>query len=647
MQFQNSFFLISLLLLALPIVLHFWSIRAVKTQFFSHVALLKKVLVTSKKESQLRNKLLLLTRLLALAFLVFTFCKPFFERNAAQNLGKSLAGSETSVDLSCSVVSSPDMLGKVLMLLKNADKTSETVLSESNCEQQAAFASEYIKSSSVKRQVVASDFQKGFWDMGDNKSITPTTLVHLGETRQTPNVFVDSLWLNEQYVRVGLTNNVTLQLENSGVQENEHVLIELKVGNTSVSSQTVAVMPKSKIKFSLPILVQDTNAVYCQIRVDDGSWTFDNVFHFVLKATTTLPISVLADKERGKAFKTAYDQEKVFACQVFDNPTLTYLPQKESNLYIVNTEEEPNPNVVKSLLSKAKQGSAVVLMPSPKWSKNVYDLLNMEMGKEVADKQEVPKNTIEMELPNVKHPFFANVFENMSVSAQMPSVLPTAVLKGSNNVILKTADGQPALAEYWCGAGRLYLFSFALGGQETFSRNALFLPVFYRIAEKSARNQLEPYYRKGQKLLEISLPSDQLEDAVLSLEQEGLKMVPEQRVVAQRVQVYLPENILSGVWKVNDKKGGTVATVALNIDKSESMMEFYTLAELKEKCASQANVQVVSFDEYKDASENLSGKATGWELWRYAVAISFLFLLAEILVARFLRKKAAVKSKSL
>jgi len=83
MEFVNPFFLWALLALCVPIIIHLFNFRRFKTVYFTNVKFLKEVKEETASRSKLKHWLVLLSRLLALAFLVLAFAQPFLPKQDA------------------------------------------------------------------------------------------------------------------------------------------------------------------------------------------------------------------------------------------------------------------------------------------------------------------------------------------------------------------------------------------------------------------------------------------------------------------------------------------------------------------------------------------------------------------------------------
>src|SRR5690606_1748862 len=77
MYFKHPEFLYFLFLLVIPIIVHLFQLRKFRKTPFTNVKFLKKVIVQTRKSSQLKKWLTLLARCLALTCLVFAFAPPF------------------------------------------------------------------------------------------------------------------------------------------------------------------------------------------------------------------------------------------------------------------------------------------------------------------------------------------------------------------------------------------------------------------------------------------------------------------------------------------------------------------------------------------------------------------------------------------
>src|SRR5690606_19429800 len=77
MQFKYPEILYALLLLIIPIIIHLFQLRRFEKVAFTNVQFLKNITLQTRKSSQIKKWLTLLTRLLLLACIILAFAQPY------------------------------------------------------------------------------------------------------------------------------------------------------------------------------------------------------------------------------------------------------------------------------------------------------------------------------------------------------------------------------------------------------------------------------------------------------------------------------------------------------------------------------------------------------------------------------------------
>ena len=85
MNFLYPGFLFALLTIAIPIVIHLFNFRKFKKVYFSNVQFLKEAKEQNSSREKLKHLLVLFSRILAVAFLVFAFARPFVSSEKTLN----------------------------------------------------------------------------------------------------------------------------------------------------------------------------------------------------------------------------------------------------------------------------------------------------------------------------------------------------------------------------------------------------------------------------------------------------------------------------------------------------------------------------------------------------------------------------------
>ena len=76
MSFAYPEFLFALAAISVPIIIHLFNFRRFKKVYFSDIRFLKDVEIETKSRNKLKNLLILLSRILTIAFLVLAFARP-------------------------------------------------------------------------------------------------------------------------------------------------------------------------------------------------------------------------------------------------------------------------------------------------------------------------------------------------------------------------------------------------------------------------------------------------------------------------------------------------------------------------------------------------------------------------------------------
>ena len=217
--------------------------------------------------------------------------------------------------------------------------------------------------------------------------------------------------------------------------------------------------------------------------------------------------------------------------------------------------------------------------------------------------------------------------------------------------ILRLRDGESYLADFASGAGHVYVFSAPFSkAYSDFTAHALFVPVMYRMAMLSYRNDQLPAYRLTQATVALTLPggstitskpAEPADEASVRLVKDSLTLIPAQRVVGQELRLGLPQGMNEPGFYQVQRKGKLLTTLAFNQDKRESELAAYSADDLRKMIGSnRPNLRVVEDGVSGSGLAKLQAEQTGQPLWRYFLIMALICLLAETLLVRFGNRKA-------
>src|SRR6266446_6276355 len=108
MLFTYPEFLFALSALSIPVIIHLFNFRRFKKIYFTNVRFLQEIKQDTRSRSRLKHLLILLARLLAVAFLVFAFAQPSLRAKRGNPLMTGIKHVSIYIDNSFSM----DAVGK-------------------------------------------------------------------------------------------------------------------------------------------------------------------------------------------------------------------------------------------------------------------------------------------------------------------------------------------------------------------------------------------------------------------------------------------------------------------------------------------------------------------------------------------------------
>ena len=628
MVFLNSIFFYAFLCLAIPVLIHFFGTRKYKKVFISNIEHLLAIKKSTVSVNRILHLLLLFMRLSLIAFLVLAFLNPVKSGSVTVESTKAKYFFDDSPSVCEGRIPGINSIkNRVLTDSLNNPQNFNGDCSYNSAGLLKVFLNQN-KGLSLNK-VLISDFQTSFANKIDTATKDQLSLVHFANESRKFNLFVDSLWVSENFIKPNLEMVLYVKLKNSGIEEAKDAIVEFKLNDVSVSSKALNILAGRSEVVSFPLFLRSAGNYPGKIVIKDNSWNFDNQFHFSISTADKVNILYVGSGSAGiDPVSLAYSQENIFNLKsISSNSSVNELIQK-SSLVIVNNKL----NDVATFINAVKDGKTLLVFPQKEWTEADFQKFNTLVGQQIFFKS--TNTELQVDIPDLNNPFYFNIFEKQPSLSNLPVVNSSGAIKNPNEIILKATNGQSLIARYNVGKGSLYVCAFDLTNNNPFSRSALFLPILYKIAERSIKDNVRPYYFGNTNAIDFMSEKITNQD-VLSLENKSTKIVPEQKNENGKYKILIPESGLSpGIWKIKNQKDSTLASFGINIDKAESQLSFYSIEELQRKFKNNPNIKVVKGTDFENAQKNLSENGY-FKYWKVLVFISFLFLVLEILVARF------------
>ena len=676
MQLVYPGFLVWLLVVAIPIIIHLLQLRRPQRLLFTNTAFIREVELVTVRHRNLQQWLLLATRVLGLIALVLLFCQPFIP---AKKQVTEAVGTEVLVDNSFSMqgrsagqnslladaVSQARSIGQKnsggglrlintggKLLASSAYQAALDALKPSAANPLSKLRNEVGGQLRVNNLLyVFSDFQKSTADMKMLAGLEHAEVVLVPVAKKASgNLYVDSVWLDDAFVRVRANVGLHIRVRNGGEEGVNGIPVKVFLGARQVAAYQVTVAAGQAATSVVQVQVADGALALGRVVTEDAPVTFDNTYYFTLQPAAAVRVLEIGAEP---VAQQVYSNEPLFAYSFATLQAVDYGALQRANLVLIHEVERIDAGLREGLRMVVKRGGSVVVVPTGTVSSHdSYQQLFRALGLGTVqwEAATATPELREVAVPSPSEPFFRNVFGAQQRAITMPRVAPVLRWSRTGTDILRLRDGESYLANFASGAGQVYVFSAPFARQYSdFLAHALFVPVMYRMAMRSYQNEQLPAYRLTQSSLTLKVPAAEVGSSVASradeanfrLVKDSVVLIPAQRVVTNDLQLDLPVGMdAPGFYQV--QRGGKVlTTLAFNQDKRESELAAYSADELRQLIGpNHPNIKVVESGLDGTGLAKFQAEQTGQPLWRYCLVLVLLALLAEALLVRFGGRKA-------
>ncbi|MGH1386321.1 vWA domain-containing protein [Kordia sp.] len=641
MQFKHPEVLYALLLLLIPILVHLFQLRRFEKTAFTNVKLLQNVILQTRKSSQLKKWLILCTRLLAIAALVFAFAQPYFaNRDIVQTEKETVIYLDNSFSMQTKGEKG-DLLKRAVQELLNTVPEDEEVSIFTNTEtfknttiksirnellrleyshQQEAIPSVILKGRKLfskqnnadKNLILISDFQQNEQLSVQTDSTFTTNYIQL-KPANANNIALDSLYIAEQDAN---SVKIAVVLKNSGVPVQD-VAVSLYDGGSLIAKSSVNLDPQnsSEVSFSIP----SNKVIQGEIRIDDNSLQFDNNLFFNINAPEK--INVLAINEADDEFLKKLYTEDEFNLVSAPLNQLNYNDISTQQLIVLNELKTiPNP-LLTALRSFKQNGGSLVIIPAKESNLTSYnDLLKTNSFSTFTKVPNVTEKKITK--INFSHPLFTNVFEKQVTNFQYPKVNDYYSIV-STAAILRLENNLPFLLEN----NETYVFTAAINNENSnFKNSPIIVPILYNIGKNSLR-LTNLYYTLGRENT-FDVQTSLGQDAVLTIAKADEEFIPLQRTTNTKVRLTTDEfPSKAGIYSIKNQNA-ELQQISYNFDRKESTLQYHNIANLYPE---NTHTTVAQF------FEDLKNEQSVASLWKWFIIFALVFLGIEILILKFVK----------
>ena len=681
MSFLFPSFLFALSALSIPILIHLFNFRRYKKLYFSNVRFLQEVVQESRSRSRLKHWLVLVCRILIVAFLVFAFAQPYkpvkqglvsaggkavsifidnsFSMNAVGQNGTLLEDTKAKA---IQIAQSLNASDKVQLVTQDFDAAQERWLNKDEFIEElkgvkaspdSRMLSEIIKrqhenlnhsGSPVKEAFVLSDFQKSFSDISackleDNVSIAFVPIV--AEARN--NVSVDTCWFDSPIHIPGKTELVQVKLTNYSTEAVRDAPIRLFLNGEQKALSSFNIDPKSTVIVPLSFTPSNVVVQDAKVSIKDYPINFDDDLYFSFKLSSHIPILWIHpdNLEKDPYVLSLYGKDSLFTLKDASANHLDYSTLPSFRLIILDNLQSIESGMSHELLQYlAKGGNILVIPPVSDIKIDSYKDFLSSANCPYYEKQDT--GTFKVDKLNLQSNIYSGVFEkkehpNMDLPIVNKYYRISTALKSSSENLMRLENGKDFLDVSHYERGNLYLLAVALDDSySNFQRHAIFVPTLYNIALFSISNP-PLYYTMGDmnpiEAPDITLPQNTF--FKIKADKDTISLLPERRVINSSVLLFVHNQVtLAGNYKLN-AGDSLISGVSFNYNRKESDMSFIAAADLAKICsdAGMKNFSVLAVTG-QSLPNVLQEVNRGTFLWKYCLLLSLLFLAAEQAILR-------------
>ncbi|HMZ33968.1 MAG TPA: BatA domain-containing protein [Chitinophagales bacterium] len=670
MSFIFPWFLLALLTLAIPVIIHLFYFRKYKKVYFSDIRFLKQVQEEKSTIDKIKKRWILAARLLALFFLVLAFVQPFIGKKNKQ-LSRSNSSIVVYVDNSYSMglksggEAALSIAKEKARELANAfssnDKfallTNELTGTHQRWMQKQNFldAVEKIELSPTVKHIneiaqkqaalfqtvgdinklgfFISDFQKNMLSDVDDTTFTQHFLQINGNPEK--NIYVDSCWFEQPVFTVNSTNKLMVRVKNAGNTTADKIRISVKINDAVKSIDDISIPAENYIIDSFSFSITQAAWQRGEISFNDYPITFDDKFYFAFNVLSQEKVLSIEEKDTPNNIASVFANDAHFIFDKTDAGQIDYSAFKNYALIILNQLHEISSGLAASLKEYLDNGGNIYIIPNPIVSVQAYNTFLSTNN--AGTYGELQTKSGEVTKINLQEDVFKNVFSILPKNVETPKINKyypiLSTTKSVARELLSTNLGSPLVAKFDAGNGFIYLQATPLNN--TFSNlqsMALFAPMVYNIAVFK-KNKQALYYNIGKDNL-IELKNENASnERVFTLSNGKYEFIPENRTIGNTVLLRVNTNLPSDAHYSVNADGKTVAMAAFNFDRTESDIKFADKSELQ---ALYKNKNQIILDNTRtNLAAAVKHLKDGILLWKLCVILSLLFLLIEILLIRF------------
>ena len=673
MQFLYPSFLWALLALIIPIIIHLFYFRRFKKVYFTNVKFLKEVKEETSARRKLRNLLVLLMRLAAIAMLVLAFAQPFIPQDTEVQKG------DKSVSVFVDNSFSMNALSQDVPLIEKAKQRAREVVNAYSVEdrfqiltndfegrhqrlvskEDALSLIDEIKTTPAVKEIskaltrqlqalntsklenksayVISDFQKNISDFENFSDTTMEMNLIPLQSVQERNISIDTAYFDSPVQMLNQTNTLVIRVHNHSDTEAENIRLSLQHDGQTKPVGTLNIPPRTSKTDTVNITILKTGWHEAELKITDYPVQFDDTYYFSFNVAQEINTLVINEASSNKYLDAAFRGISYFKVTNQQSRSLDYAKFPTYQLIVMNGLTNVSSGLTSELKQYVRNGGNLLVFPGVNANISSYkSFLNDFPANELVSLEKAERKVADV---NVEEFIFKDVFENRSANLKLPVTKVNYKISSfggrGEEKLLSYRDGSTFIGKYRREQGNLYLCSAPLDEEySNLVRNAeIFVPMLYKMAISTAKDIQIAYTIGKDEVIEANNSFTGTGEMVYKLKGRSEEFIPTQKAIGSKVILGVNNQISdAGFYNLFLNQTENLDKFAFNFDRKESNLDYYNATDLAEAAGTRATI--IEGTNAVDITQLIGERSRGIVMWRWFIIAALAFLILEALLLR-------------
>lgn len=680
MAFLYPGFLWAFFILIIPIVIHLFNFKRYKTMYFSSLAFVKHVDEKTKATKSLKNILVLLSRLLAFAFLVLAFAQPYFTSKNDGEVSKASflsmyidnsfsmqsRGAEGQLlsearENARSIIKNASLDTRFIIVTNDFSGSEERIMTKveafekiDNIEfspitrslneviqwQENNFSKKNLEDGIQIQNVLLSDFQEINLKFNSKLNVEEILMYPIKLNAETDNnILIDSIWFSSPIHKVNTKNELNIRIQNNSPLNltNTEVIIAVDSYKKTIF---VDIPENQSIVTKIGYMDKSIGFKTGKVQVVDNQVFFDDTYYLSYKVKKNINVLILNDDDAIPNLSMVLDLDDYFQYTTIDIKAITKGDLDNVDLILLNGTNEISNGLTTYISDFVSNGGSVALFPGKtpipnEWNNLLSKLKLPLLGKKISTGTRIQSL-------NYADPFFRSVFKTENNKLNLPSVQSVFQAVSNNQSIysplISLQNGLPLLALSQTNGNAFMFYSSLHPDFGNFSKDALFPTLILRMSEISQRKLPEylilgddsrfPIYQK------ISI------DNPVHIIGENLDLIPPSISISGVTYITLNSleknnGLISGNYSLNTEI--PLGNISINYNRRESELNCGTnnlIIDLLTKIGAKEIVFNEVGSNHKLSTIDIDKP---FSYWKICIIFTLIFVLTEMLLIRLLK----------